>query len=343
MQKELEEHIKSIHENFTIVDAHLDLLWDVEKRRRKGEKQIIETYHLPDFKEGGANIIVSSIYITEDYLPELGLRKALDQISAFYSELDESGDKIKFIKSYADVKDALDNKMIGILLFFEGVDPLMNDIGLLRLFYELGVRGVGITWSRRNFAGDGCSFSKIEDKKNGLSKFGEEVVTEAEKLGMIIDVSHLNEAGFWDVMKITTKPVIASHSNCRALHKIMRNLSDEQIKAIAKTDGVIGINSVSSIVAEGHADIKALADHIDHLKNIAGINHIGLGFDFCDKIFGHNTGPKSKKEDEDYDVVNGYPDIYRLTEELIARGYSDNEIKLIYGGNFLRVYENILK
>lgn len=165
MQKELEEHIKSIHENFTIVDAHLDLLWDVEKRRRKGEKQIIETYHLPDFKEGGANIIVSSIYITEDYLPELGLRKALDQISAFYSELDESGDKIKFIKSYADVKDALDNKMIGILLFFEGVDPLMNDIGLLRLFYELGVRGVGITWSRRNFAGDGCSFSKIEDKK----------------------------------------------------------------------------------------------------------------------------------------------------------------------------------
>ncbi|AEE92163.1 Membrane dipeptidase [Tepidanaerobacter acetatoxydans Re1] len=343
MQNEMQRRVKNIHANFTLVDAHIDLLFDVEKKRRKGERQIIENYYMPEFKEGGANIIVSSIYITEDYLPELGLRKALDQISAFYSDLDESKDKIKFIKSYSDVKEAMEKGIIGILLSFEGVDPLMNDIGLLRLFYELGVRGVGITWSRRNFAGDGCSFSKVKDKKNGLSQFGEKVVEEAERLGMMLDVSHLNEAGFWDVIKIASKPVIASHSNCRALYGIMRNLSDEQIKAIAATGGVIGINGVSSIVAEKYADVKALADHVDHLKAVAGIEHIGLGFDFCDKIFGNKTDSKDKKEGEDYDVIDSYPNIHKLTEELISRGYSDNEIRLIYGENFLRVYKTILR
>lgn len=343
MQGIIWERIKNIHENFTIVDAHLDLLFDIEKKRKMGQKKVIEAGYLPEFKEGGVNIIVSSIYIEDDYLPELALRKALDQISAFYSELDESGDKIMFVKNLSDMAEALTTGGIGILLSFEGVEPLINDINLLRIFYELGVRGVGLTWSRRNYAADGCSFARVKDKENGLTEFGEQVVKQAEELGMIIDVSHLNETGFWDVMEITTQPVIASHSNCRAINGIMRNLTDDQIKALAKTGGVIGINAASVIVAENNADVKALADHVDHLREIAGIDHIGLGFDFCDQIFRDQSQNKDKKQDGPYDVIKGHRNIYRLTEELIMRGYTDDELRLIYGENFLRVYKSVLK
>lgn len=343
MQGIIWERIKNIHENFTIVDAHLDLLFDIEKKRKMGQKKVIEAGYLPEFKEGGVNIIVSSIYIEDDYLPELALRKALDQISAFYSELDESGDKIMFVKNLSDMAEALTTGGIGILLSFEGVEPLINDINLLRIFYKLGVRGVGLTWSRRNYAADGCSFARVKDKENGLTEFGEQVVKQAEELGMVIDVSHLNETGFWDVMEITTQPVIASHSNCRAINGIMRNLTDDQIKALAKTGGVIGINAASVIVAENNADVKALADHVDHLREIAGIEHIGLGFDFCDQIFRDQSQNKDKKQDGPYDVIKGHRNIYRLTEELIMRGYTDDELRLIYGENFLRVYKSVLK
>ena len=153
----MKARVKEIHKNFTIVDAHLDLLYDIEKKRKMGQNKIIEREYLPEFREGGVNIVVSSIYIDEDFIPELALRKALDQISAFYWELEESGDKIIFAKNVADIDKALKEDKIGILLSFEGVEPLMNDINLFKIFYELGVRGVGLTWSRRNFAADGCS------------------------------------------------------------------------------------------------------------------------------------------------------------------------------------------
>jgi membrane dipeptidase len=343
MDGKIQERIKNIHKNFTIVDAHFDLLIDVENKRRRGQEKVIEAEYLPEFKEGGVNTIVSSIYIEDHYLPEMALRKALDQISAFYSELDESGDKIMFLKNCFDAERALREGKIGIFLSFEGVEPLINDINLLRIFYELGVRGVGLTWSRRNYAADGCSFTRMKDRENGLTEFGEQVVKQAEELGMVIDVSHLNETGFWDVMEIATKPVIASHSNCRAINGIMRNLTDDQIKALAKTGGIIGINAASILVAEKNADVKVLADHVDYLKKVAGIEHVGLGFDFCDKIFRDQTKDTDKKQDSPYDVIKGHQNIHLLTKELIMRGYDDDELKLIYGENFMRVYKSIFK
>jgi len=338
----MEARVKDIHKNCTIVDAHLDLLYDIERKRKLGQTRVIEREYLEEFKEGSINIVVSSIYIDGDFLPELALRKALDQISAFYKELEET-DEIVFVKSPADMDRALSEDKIGILLSFEGVEPLLNDIDLLRMFYELGVRGVGLTWSRRNFAADGCSFSRAKGKENGLSDFGVQVVKEAQRLGMFIDVSHLNDAGFWDVMELATGPVIASHSNCRALNATMRNLDDDQIRALAKTGGVIGINGVSTIVAEKDADVKALADHVDHLREVAGIQHIGLGLDFCDRIFENPTSWKKPKSKGMYDVIEGHKNLYQLTEELLKRGYRDDEIRLIYGENFLRVFMSILK
>lgn len=339
--------INNIHKNFTIVDGHFDLMMDVAIQRGYGRKKVIETDHIPNFLEGGFNYIVSSIYIDSEFLPELALRKALAQITALYEEIDESSDKIMLCKSYEDMKIANNENKIGILLSFEGVEPLYNDISLLRSFYELGVRGVGLTWSRRNYAADGCHFTRVEEgTKGGLTDFGVKLVKEAQRLGMFIDVSHLNDEGFWDVLKLTNKPIIASHSNCRSLAGTMRNLTDEQIKALASTGGVIGMNASSIIVSDNKEDgsVNKFADHIEHLVKIAGIKHVGLGFDFCDQFHKYSSEEDLKRMPYiPFDVIKGHSNAKKLTDVLIDRGYTDDEIKHIYGENFIRVFKDILK
>ena len=162
---------------------------------------------------------------------------------------------------------------------------------------------------------------------------------------MFIDVSHLNDEGFWDVMKNTNSPIIASHSNSRAVTNIMRNLTDEQIKALAIKGGVIGINACAMIVSKEikEATIEKYADHIDYIVKIAGIEHVGLGFDFCDHLKKYSTKEDKKRDSSSsFDVIEGHAHIQELTSILIDRGYSDEQIKLIYGENFIRVYKNIL-
>ncbi|SKC37100.1 dipeptidase [Maledivibacter halophilus] len=340
------KRISHIHRDFTIVDGHFDLAMEVERQREYGRKKIIETDHLSSFIEGGFNFIVSSIFIDDKYLPEMALRKALDQISALYEDIDESSDKLMLCKNYNDMEKAVKENKIGILISFEGVEPLYNDINLLRIFYELGVRGLGLTWSRRNFAADGCHFSPVEEgAKGGLTDFGVKVVKEAERLGMFIDVSHLNDEGFWDVMKLIERPVIASHSNSRVIANIMRNLTDKQIKELASKDGVIGVNAAAMIVSQDieKATIEKYADHIDYLVKIAGVEHVGLGFDFCDHLKKYSTEEDKKRDPfPSFDVIKGHSKVKELTSMLIDRGYTDECLKLIYGENFMRVYKNVL-
>ena len=166
------KRIKHIHSDFAIVDGHFDLAMEVEIQRGYGRKKIIETDYLSKFIEGGFNLIVSSIFIDNKYLPEMALRKALNQIAALYEDIDESSHRLMLCRSYDDIKKAIKENKIGILISFEGVEPLYNDINLLRIFYELGVRGLGLTWSRRNFAADGCHFSPVEEgTKGGLTVY----------------------------------------------------------------------------------------------------------------------------------------------------------------------------
>jgi membrane dipeptidase len=250
------------------------------------------------------------------FLPEMALRKTLDQISYLYQEMEESPGTMRNCKTFSDVWQAKHKGQIGIVLSFEGIDALHNDIHLLRVFYELGVRGIGLTWSRRNYAGDGAFFKPLkEGRKGGLTSFGVEAIEAAEALGMFIDVSHLNDEGFWDVMKFAKKPMIASHSNCRALVDSMRNLTDKQIGALAEKRGVIGMNALSALtgdVSEGSKRLTAedLLDHVDHIVKLVGINHVGLGFDFCDSFKNFFTMPESL---ETYDVLNGHGSLHEIT------------------------------
>lgn len=341
----MNDEVRRIQQNKVIVDAHLDLLYDVEAQRKRGHTKVIEKQYMPDFIQGGVNVVVSSIYIDDMFLPEMALRKALNQVSALHAELDESGDKIMLCKSFKDVEEAIKQEKIGIMLSFEGAEPLYNDLSLLRIFYELGVRFVGLTWSRRNFAADGCKFEAVrEGTRGGLTSFGVRLVEAAEDLGMIIDVSHLNEEGFSDVMKITKKPVIASHSNTRAFANIERNLRDEQIKAIASKDGIIGMNVANLLVAEEdkNGNIEYLLNHLDHIVKLVGPRHVGLGLDFCDRIrqdpLGENLNKASRKF---FDVMKGYGQLDQFIDGLLKRGYGEDEVELILGKNFLRIYKQV--
>ena len=159
---------------------------------------------------------------------------------------------------------------------------------------------------------------------------------------MLIDVSHLNDEGFWDVVKFTNKPFIASHSNSRTLHGRMRNLTDEQIKTIADRNGVIGINAYKSIagVREGENPINRLADHIEYMVNLVGAKHVGYGFDLCNSFY--NSELKYKFEPHNSDSLESHAEAVLLTEELLRRGISKEDCKLIIGGNFYKIFSDIL-
>jgi membrane dipeptidase len=342
MDTKVSRHAARLIENTFVVDAHFDLPWDVANQRERGHTQVIADQYLERFQAGGFNLIVAAIFIENFFLPEMGLRRALDQISHLEEELDALAGSIGLCRRLADIRQTETDGRIGLLLSLEGADPLQNDLQLLRIFYDLGVRGLGLTWSRRNYAADGCAFTNAQEAyPGGLTPFGRTLVAKAESLGMLIDVSHMNEAGFWDVLQVAQTPVIASHSNCRALANTPRNLTDKQIEALAARDGVMGMNAISAFVGDGaqRRGVEDLLDHVDHVVRIAGIRHVGIGFDFCGGFKNHLSLPHPL---ETYDVLAGHHRMPEFTAGLIQRGYADNDIALILGGNFRRVYEKIL-
>ncbi|AFM21643.1 Zn-dependent dipeptidase, microsomal dipeptidase [Acetomicrobium mobile DSM 13181] len=340
------EHIemaRALHEKHFVSDAHFDLLPLIWDRRQRGETKVMENRYIPAFRQGGVNLIVSSLFVSNEYLPEMALRRALDYIGVLHDEIEESPGLFSLCRSVKEIKEANSAGMVAIVLSFEGVEPIGNDLNLLRIFYELGVRGVGIAWSRRNYAADGCHFeAREEGQRGGITDFGVKLIREAEKLGMYIDVSHLNDEGLSDVLKFYDKAVIASHSNCRNLARSMRNLTDEQILQIAQRGGLMGMNSCSEFVKDAKEKIGAadLADHIEHIYKITGsFEHVCYGFDFCDEFRELSPSPK---ESPNYDCIKGHARSFELTAELIARGVKEEDIAKIIGGNFLRFLERTI-
>jgi membrane dipeptidase len=281
------------------VDAHYDLLSDVFRLRTAGERRVIERFYLDDLKVSGVSVLICSLFINDRYLPEMALRHALDQIGMLQCEMEESPGLFALCRNASEVKKTVEAGQTAFLLSFEGVEPLGNDLVLLRPFYELGVRFMGLTWSRRNHAADGCHFWTVpEGSPGGLTAFGVRLVKAAERLGMVVDVSHLNDAGFADVLRFAEKPFIASHSNCRALADVMRNLTDAQIEALASKGGVMGLNNMVHFVypsenaapgvipkakiPEGKPRYEGLLNHIRHVLDLVGADHIGFGFDLCE-------------------------------------------------------------
>ncbi|MDR1977497.1 MAG: dipeptidase [Synergistaceae bacterium] len=330
-----------------IVDAHYDLLSDVFRLRTAGERKVVERFYLDDLKASGINVLICSLFIRDQYLPEMALRHVLDQIGMLHYEMEESPGLFALCRSASEVRKTVEAGQTALLLSFEGVEPIGNDLVLLRLFYELGVRFVGLTWSRRNYAADGCHFRPVpEGSPGGLTAFGVQLLEEAERLGMIVDVSHLNDAGFADVLKFAKKPFIASHSNCRAIAGVMRNLTDAQIEALASKGGVMGLNNMIHFVypsedagpgvipnvkmPEGKPRYEGFFDHIRHVIELVGPDHIGFGFDLCEF-----AKPEAER---DRSVFPTYRHAVPFIEGL-DREFSNEVAAKIRGENWMRIIE----
>lgn len=319
----------TLHYNSIIFDGHCDTLLEVlDGKRRLNERSTEGHIDLPRLREGGVTAQVFAIFIEDKYLPAKAARQTLRLLDVLYNELAANTDSLVLATRAEDIERAKQTGKVAAVVGIEGAESLEGELGLLRIFHRLGVRLLTIAWSRRNEAADGIQEARTG---GGLTNFGLKLVEECNRLGIMVDISHLAPAGVRDVLETSSKPVIASHSNAYALCPHPRNLTDQQLTALAEKGGVVGVTFVPSFIAEDRkeASLEKLLDHIDHIVRVAGIDHVGLGSDFD----GFSPPPPAGLED-----VTRLPGI---TAGLLSRGYSADEVRKILGGNFLRVFRQV--
>lgn len=328
-----------------LVDLHFDLLIDLyEKRNQPGG---LVSHFLPEFEAGVIGVIGAAIYVEDRYMPELALRVALDQISRLYAEVERT-ERFALCKTYEEIIRARAANKIALLITMEGAEPLGEDLNLLRVFYKLGVRTVGLTHARRNAAGSGGIFAASGSPGDGLTAFGRDIVRECERLGIIIDVAHINPKGFEDIVTLTSKPLIVSHTNARKFYDIERNISDEQIKVIGQRGGVVGVNAILVSPNQEESTLDHYVDHIEHVISLIGIDGVGLGFDFCEYLF--QQLPESVRQDLAAKLTTPHfiPNLTNhgharnLTRKLIERGFRDEEIEKVLRENWMRIFKELL-
>ncbi|MCF6461998.1 dipeptidase [Clostridium sp. Cult1] len=251
----------------------------------------------------------------------------LEMIDKFYVEVDKNSQEIAIATNYEDIiRNDREGKISAVLAIEEGAS-IKGELYNLRNFYRLGVRAITLTWNEANEIGYSNFYEEYRDK--GLTDFGREVVYEMNRLGMLIDVSHLSDQGFYDVSKESTKPFIASHSNSRTIKEHSRNLTDNMIKILSNSGGVMGICFERDFLGDTeNASIKDIIRHIKHIKNIGGIDVIALGSDF------DGSHPNCE--------INNIGEIEKLAYALKDNGFSDDEIDKIFFKNAMRVIKDVL-
>ncbi len=320
-----------LHKECFVFDAHCDTLLEaLTGKRRLGERSAQGHLDLPRLREGGVNAQIFALFVRPYYLPSGAAREALRLIDTFYRELQDNEESLLLATRVADMEQAKKEGKIAAILSLEGAEALEGDLAVLRIFYRLGVRSVGLTWNLRNQAADGVDETR---SSGGLTNFGLQLVQELNHLGVVIDVSHLSPKGVHDVLMVIKSPFIASHSNARSLCPHRRNLTDEQLAGIADSGGVVGVTFVPNLldVEEGKAHLERVLDHIEHVARVAGVDHVGVGSDF-DGFF----------ENERLPGLEDVSQMPNLTAGLLRRGYREEEIKKIMGGNFLRVFREVI-
>ena len=344
MNDRSEDRINRLHAH-GIVDLHFDLPMDLYEKRNRAD--VLRTDFLPELRAGGIGVIAAAIYIEEQYLADSALRVGLDQIARLYAEVAQ-GNEFAICRTHNEIVAARKAGQIALLIALEGVEPLGDDLDLLRVFYELGVRLIGLTHARPNAAGSGGIFAPRGSSPKGLTPFGRQLVRECERLGVIVDLAHINPAGFEEVVSLTTKPLVVSHTNSRRFYDIERNVSDEQIKMIGQRRGVIGVNSVLVSPREEETTLDRYIDHIEHVAGLIGIDGVGIGFDFFEFIYA--AWPEEKRQSLAAKLapphfipeLRNHSHAPNLTRRLIERGFSDEQIEKILFGNWMRILRELL-
>ena len=352
LTKDQESHALELHKKALVVDFHCDgilatlpdsaYIIGEGARRTLSERSDKGHIDIPRLLEGGVDCQVFSHFVEPIY-NQIAPQRMLQVLGYSFSEIEKS-DKLSLVTKYSEIIEN-DGKVISFIVGFEGGEAIVQDLRILKAFHRLGLRRLTLCWNNRNMIADGVSWQR---SKGGLTEFGADVVNECNRLGILVDVSHITDQGFWDTLEESKDPVIASHSNCRALCGSMRNLTDDMIKALAEKGGVMGVNYVPFFLTDidltkfragdaeerkkvGSVDVERVVDHIDHIAKILGsVDNIGLGSDF-------DGVPMIAKGLDDASKLPN------LTKALVTRGYSDQEIEKILGGNFLRAIKRVLK
>lgn len=276
--------------------------------------------NVPNMRAGGIDVAYFAIDVTRARNNHLAY--ALDGYGFFEVERTRGTDQIRLVTRAQDMLDAKAANHLAAVLVMENSDGLAGSIHVLQMIHRVGVRVIGFTHNPRSDAADGVGETQTG---GGLTSFGKELVQAMNELGMMIDVAHLSEHGFWDVLKHSASPVIASHACCRALCDHPRNLTDEQLRALAQAGGVVGITFVPFFVDDNQPTFGRLIDHIEHAIDVAGVDHVGIGSDF--------DGGGTLVDD-----ATKFPSIAAALKE---RGHGDDAIKKVMGQNHFRLFQQV--
>ena len=340
----VEERIERLQRG-GVIDMHFDLplglFWN---RDRRG---VVAQDFLAQFQAGNARLLGVAVYAEDKYLPDQALRVTLDQVALLRAEIERTPE-LMLCTTFAEIERAEVEKRIALLLTMEGAEPLGDDLNLLRIFYDLGLRAISLTHARENAAAAGGIFAASGSPAHGLTDFGRDLVRECERLGIMLDLAHINPAGFEEIVGLTKRPLIVSHTNARRFFDIERNISDEQIKMIGARGGVIGINAILVSPTKEEATLDRYVDHIEHVAGLIGIDGVGIGFDFCQFLW--RQMPAAELEEMEAKLtrphflpeLDNHADACNVTRKLIERGFGDDQIEKILRGNWLRVLRQLL-
>ncbi len=330
-------------QRYVVVEGHRDV-YEQLYRHSIGEESPLRAAIAPRLIRDGINVCVYAISgDSYSHSQNTGryLETALENIDMFLEEAPKSEGMISLIRTRDDLPDRVRPGNIAFLLHFEGAMPLQGSIHQLRNFYRLGLRSMQLVWNFRNELGDGVWENRT---KGGLTRFGVEVIKEMNRLGMVVDLAHMNREGFFQSLDAAEAPLIVSHANACGMLDNPRNLDDEQIKAVANQKGLVGILALPERVAKKSASLEDLLNHLTYMADLVGIDHVALGLDFV-----KYDGPRTLKDRHhplhapalvtSFEEVEDLPS---LIAGLIRRGYKGEEIGLILGGNYLRVLKTIL-
>ena len=356
------QRARKLHFASLVLDTHIDVTPKLQTEWKFTDRHDTKSGHidLPRMKEGGLNAMFFSIYMSGSVTGPKAVNDSIERIAAVHKLVHDNPNEIALCTTAEQVRQAHKQRKMAALMGMEGGHMINNSLPVLRMYAVLGVRYLTLTHSINTDWGDS---SGDKPKHNGLTDFGKDVVRELNKLGVMVDISHVADKTFWDALSISQAPMIASHSSCRALSGHPRNMTDEMIKALAAKGGVIQINYYDGFIDNdlylygektqaALADLRSkypgrenadkvrdelvrqfgpapkvswtkIVDHIDHAVKLVGADHVGLGSDF--------DGASMPEGMED---VTQLP---KITEALMRKGYSDSDIKKILGENILRV------
>lgn len=364
------EKAQQLAKKYLIADTHIDVPYRIHNRWEDVSVATADgDFDYPRAVAGGLNVPFMAIYIPAEYEQTGGsIELAHDLIDSMEALVGRAPDKFALAYSPAEARENMNNGLMSIAMGMENGTPMEGDLANLEMFYERGVRYISFAHSQTNHISD--SSYDIRKQWNGLSEFGFDLVKACNDIGMMIDVSHISDDAFYDVIETTKAPVIASHSSLRQFTPgFERNMSDDMLKKLAENGGVVQINFGSSFVAQQanryrdmmkkriaavyeqfgkesdeakrrvaeieannpypYATLDQVLDHIDYVKELIGVEHIGIGSDY-DGV--GDSLPVGLKD------VSTYPN---LVQGLLDRGYSEKEIEMILGGNFMRVWQQV--